>query len=66
MTKCLQDANNYLRNHLDYDCVDIPEEDICTLINIHNNLIKVLNKLAEDGRIVSNETAPHWNNSIKE
>jgi len=45
MTEYLQDTNNYLKNHLEYDCADVPEEDICVLIDMLNHLIKVLNKL---------------------
>lgn len=51
-TKYLKDTYNYLTNHLEYGCEDIPTSDIVTLINLQFQLTEVLSILQEDGRIV--------------
>lgn len=52
MTKTLIDAYNYFENHKEYGYVDIPEEDLATIINLHNAIVAAMNQLKKDGRIV--------------
>jgi hypothetical protein len=53
MTKTLIDAYNYFENHKEYGYVDIPEEDLVTIINLHNVIVDAMSQLKKDGRIVS-------------
>lgn len=52
MTKTLIDAYNYFENHKEYGYEDIPEEDLATIINLHNAIVEAMNQLKKDGRIV--------------
>ena len=52
MTKTLIDAYNYFENHKEYGYADIPEEDVVSIINLHNAIVGAVNQLKKDGRIV--------------
>ena len=66
VTNYLLQTYYYLKNHLEYDCVDIPQSDVHTLMLIQEKINIVLDKLIEDKRIVVVPSVDEMNDDQKQ